>query len=321
VSQNLGTRDGIATVIGTFYNHDDPLVYIMNQRDQITGIPLFPMRKKPATDDGTINGKAVFLPEATLARRRATNLYIFNCQQLLNPTSIGTEKLNYNHIIMVRRDELPENLYKFMLIDPAGDKASKSANTRNEDAWAIGVIGVEPQRHRDTGASKIYILDLVIQPMDLVLAQEIAVDMYCRAGRIIKLGIEKTGVSTAEIHIANALKTKNKYVSLANKNLEILRPAGRNKQFRIESALSLPLKNGEIHMLDTVPVPYQERLRMEMDKFPRWHDDGIDMLSYIYDVIKGYSFGIYKEETPEDVFQRAERKRHTWEKMDGWISV
>jgi len=321
ISENLRTRDGQATVVGTFYHHDDPLVYIRDKVDPITNKPLFVFRKKPATIDGSMNGASVFLPEATLAKRRANNLYFFKTQQLLDPTAKGTEKLSSSHLTKVARADAPKDLYKFMLIDSAGDKGRRQ-DGRSADAWAIGVIGVEPYSD-DTGASDIYILDAVIEPMDLVTACNTVVDMYLRSGRILKVGIEKVGVSTAEVHVANALRMKKKYISVENKSLEILRPGGRSKEYRIEGALSWPLRNGKIKYLDSVPVAYIERLKMEMDKFPYWHDDGLDMLSYIYDMIKNYKFGKRPGAgVPEDAWARSERKwKEQNNKVNGWISV
>ena len=43
-----------------------------------------------------------------------------------------------------------------------------------------------------------------------------------------------------------------------------------------------------------VPSGYRERLKSEMDKFPYWHDDGIDASSYLYDIMKDYNFVYYQ---------------------------
>lgn len=319
--QNVGSRTFTSTVIGTFYHHDDPLVYISGKTDPITNEPLYKMSKKTATIDGTLNGASVFESERKLAKLRTTNLYFFYCQQLLDPTPRGTGKLNPGHIIEVRKEQLPERLYKFMLIDPAGDKATRSLkNVTTFDSWAFGVIGVKPFRD-DKGFSDIYILDLYISPQTLDEACETAVQMYLRNGRILQLGIEKVGISTVETHICNALRAKNKFVSLENENLVILRPEGRSKEFRIESALSSPLKNGKVHILDTIEENMKERLFEEMRKFPLWHNDGIDMVSYSYDIIKNYKFGALPEEQKE--LDRWERKKLAINTIreDGWYAV
>lgn len=318
MAENLGTRDRQITVVGTFYRHDDPLVYIMNKVDPLTNEKMFKTRKKPATVDGTFNGAAVFLPEKSLAKKRAGQVHIFYCQQLLDPTPRGREKLNRDHLVVVSKRELPGRLYKFMVIDGASDVGRRV--DRAADSWALGVFGVEPYRD-DSGLSRVYIMDLLIEPMDLLSAQKAAVDMYTRNGRILKLGVEKVGLSTTEIHICNALKARGKHVSLEHGNLQILKPGGRTKEYRIESAISWPLKNSKIHILDSVPASQRERLCLELEKFPAWKDDGLDIVSYVYDIIKDYRFGeIPGEEKEKDPYAEAFRKSR--ERIGGgWLSV
>lgn len=319
ISENVGTQDGQATVVGTFYDHQDALVYISEKKDPVTGVPLFKMRKKPATENGELNGKSVFQPERVLAKKRANNLYFFKTQQLLNPSARGTEKFNREHLVVISKDECPKRLYKFMVMDGAGDSGKRNDN-RVADAWAMGVIGVEPYRD-DHGASNIVILDLIIEPMDLVEAMEAGTQMYMRGGRILKLGVEKVAMSTTEIHMASALRAKGRYLSTEIGNLEILKPAGRSKEYRIESALSWPFRNSKIKILDTVGEGYIERLKTEMEKFPYWKDDGLDILSYVYDMIKGYRFPIFvpEKESEGDAYERRTRKRTESNRANGWM--
>jgi hypothetical protein len=58
------------------------------------------------------------------------------------------------------------------------------------------------------------------------------------------------------------------------------------KQARIVENLSWPLVNGKLWISTAIPSAYRERLKLEMSKFPYWHDDGLDALSYIYDMLK-----------------------------------
>lgn len=319
MAMNLGSRDCQVNIVGTYYRHDDALVHITNLTDPATNQKMFPIRKKAATVDGTLLGKAVFLPEKTLAKKRAGKLIFFYCQQLLDPTPRGQERLNREHLKTVTRSQLPERLYKFMIIDGAGDEG-KRADGRPPDKWAMGVIGVEPYRD-ELGLSNIYILDLVISQMDLIQAQESAVEMYCRNGRILKLGVEKVGLSSTEIHICSALRKRGRHVSLEHENLVILKPGGRSKAHRIESALSWPLKNGKVGILNTIPVAYSDTLKLEMEKFPRWHDDGLDILSYVYDMIKDFRFGDQVTEKKESAYDRAFRKAQEKGQKSGWIAV
>ena len=184
----------------------------------------------------------------------------------------------------------------------------------------MGVIGVEPYRD-DLGNSNIYVLDLLIEPQTESEAIGNVVSMFMRNGQIRQLGVEKVGLSTAETHISKALLARGRSITLENKGLVLLRPGGRSKQQRIESALQYPLMHRKIHLSTAIPAAYRERLRLEMNKYPFWHDDGIDMLSYIYDVIKDYRFGKADGRTDEQKWDDAYQQRAHTGKPNGWLYV
>jgi hypothetical protein len=209
----------------------------------------------------------------------------FNQQILCDPTPSSDRSLPSDQLQVIDKAFLPKNLMKFMLIDPAGDQATQAG----KDSWALGVFGVD----RDTdeiGASNIYILDLVIDKFNHSEAIEEAVRMYMRNGVIQTLGIEKVGQSTAEIHVANSLKAQNRRISIENKSLTILKPEGRAKADRIIAAIQWPLNNGKWFYSDNVLPASITRLKTEMDRFPFWHDDGLDICAYVYDILRNYRF-------------------------------
>lgn len=304
MSNNLGKDGGRRRVIGTYYNHDDPLVYIAGLKDPLTGTPIFTQYVRPATDNGEANGEPVLLSHKRLAELRSGDLYTFNCQQLLNPTPTTDMKLDPENLRMVDVERIPKNLFKFMIIDPAGMQTNK---IKRGDSWSILVIGVRPYRD-DIGASDVYLLDLVVDPMDEITAMQNIIDVYKRNGRILKVGVEKVGLSTMEIHVANALRSHGVNLSVEGGNLELLTPAGRPKETRIERGVCWPLANGKIFVSKAIKQTYVERLRLEMEKFPHWHDDVLDTISYGYDLIGDYKFGefIDDEEGEEwDAYEKA----------------
>lgn len=317
LSHNLGTGSETdwLRIVGTPYHHDDVIMYI---KDLMTddGTPMYQTRMKPATVDGTFNGESAYLPEKILAGFRA-NRRLFSSQQLLNPTAGGLEKLSYDYIVKINADKLPNRLYKFMLIDAAGKKETEH---HRQDAWAIFIVGVEPYRD-EIGLSNVYILDMCIEVMEEVTAFQRVVEMYMKHGRILKLAVEKVGMSSTEVHIANYLRAKSRFVSVENGRLHILRPAGRDKHLRIEQALSWPLANGRIHMLNSIPGAFQERLKMEMNKFPRWKDDGLDGLSYLYDLLKDYKFPKVDSDSDvtDDEWDRRFKEAKEKERPSGWM--
>ena len=286
-AQNLGKEGGHHRVIGTFYHHNDPLVYVRDKKD-LDGLNKYSVRFKPATEDGTATGRPVMISQKRLDDLRITKT--FACQQLLDPTPQSEQSLNPDFLKMIERRFIPKRVYRFMLIDQAGDQDSNKR--KDGDSWAMGVFAVEPVRD-SLGQSNIFIENLWIEPSNESEAIEQGVRMYIQGGIIAKLGVEKVGQTTTHIHIANALKAKGRNVVFSDDKWttgKLLRPAGRNKRKFIESAVSWPLNNGKWHYSSDVPTPYIDRLKMEMKNFPMWHDDGLNICAYLYDVIQEYNF-------------------------------
>ena len=279
MSQNLGMTTGetIKRAIGTFYSHAGAVVYIRDKKD-IHGEKLFLSRIVPATDNGEIDGKPVLLTQKQLDEKKTESS--FNSQQLCDPTPLGARKLDGALLKEIEPEAIPTNIHKLMLIDPAGDDKNGKG-----DSWGIMVVGVAPDLD-DIGASNIYITDLTLSPLKETEGVEEAARMYLRNGMILQIGVEKVALSTTEIHIANALKVHGRRISIEDRTLFLLKPAGRKKNRRIESALAWPLVNGKIHISTDIPKAYRDKLREELDDFPYGvHDDGIDVLSYTYDMI------------------------------------
>jgi len=295
-SQNIGKEGGHHRVIGTYYHHADPLIYIRDKKTP-EGMRKYLLRRKPATHDGTATGRPIYLSQKRLDDLKGDQT--FNFQQLLDPTPLADQRLNPGFMVRVERKEIPDDLYRVMLIDQAGDLDSNKGGAG--DCWAVGVIGVE-KRTDDIGQCNVYIEDLWITPSSESEAIEQIVRMYLRGGMVQRLGVEKVGQTTTHLHIASALKAHGRHVSFEDKTDVgvLLRPAGRTKRKLIESALSWPLNNGKIHYSSDVPNAYMERLRLEMSNFPFWHDDGINMLAYLYDVIKDCYFPSEVEDREED---------------------
>ncbi len=315
MSQNLGTIDGWHKVIGTTYHHEGLLQNLRNKA-MPDSTKIYTTRVKPATVDGTPSGASSYLPESRLAELRL-NRQMFASQQLLDPTPQEFQKLDYRLLKEVTPAEVPQRLFKFMAIDPAGERKS---DKRQGDSWAIVVGGIEPIRD-DIGASRVYILDMVIEPMTEAEALENVVKMYSRNGQIRQIGVEKVGISTAEVHISKALFARGRSITVENGGLVVLRPAGRQKHQRIEAALQWPLLNGKLHISTAVPSAYRERLKIEMQRLGFWHDDGLDAVSYLYDLFKDFRFGTYVSDEKEDTWGKYQRKSRDGRKSDSWLYV
>lgn len=292
MSQNLTDNDtGMDSVnwqviAGTPYHYLDIFEHLKGIKNH-DGSLAYKFRKYPATHNGKEDGIPVLLTQTALDKLKR-NKATFRTQQLLDPMPDEQRKLNGEWLIEIPKDKLPNQLYKFLLVDPAGDEQNMKTRGKG-DRWAIALLGVEPVID-DIGQSNIYILDLFLRRATLAEAIQAICRMYLLAGRVVKLGVEKVGTSTYEIHIANALKKFNVFMTLENERLALLRPGMRNKVERIQSALEWPLQNGKWHYVDSCPEQDIKDLKAEMNTFPLGMDDGLDICSYLNDLTKEYKF-------------------------------
>ena len=272
-------------IIGTYYSHLGPVKRITDKKG-VDGKKLYSTRLIPATADGTPNGRPVWESQESLDKSKAGQH--FNSQKLCDPTPKGTQKLDSSLLKVISPEMIPVDVFKFMLIDQAGDQPSNAAATR-DDSWAILVVAVETKSD-GVGASNVYITDLWISPAGEGEAIEQATRMYMNGGMIMQVGVEKASMSTTHLHVQNALRVKNRHISEESGSLVLLRPAGRNKVKMIESALVWPLNNGKLHISSLIGNAHKQRLIEEMDWFPFGKDDGLNALAYFYDVLKDYHF-------------------------------
>jgi hypothetical protein len=283
MSDNLGVDGGIERVIGTYYSHFGPMVKIRDKK-RLDGAPMYVTRLIPATADGTREGKPILFSQDRLDKLKMS--VHFNSQQLCDPTPLSEVKLNADFLKPIDPKFIPRTIHNFMVLDQAGgDETDK----QSKDMWAYGVLGIEPVTD-DIGQSNVYLLDVEADKMSHSEGINGIVTMYLRNGIIQQMGVEKVGLSTTEIHISNALRMKGRRLSLDAKNLVLLRPAGRSKEKRVENALQWPLNNGKLHYSTAIPLKYIAAIREEMQKFPFYHVDILDMWAYGYDLFKEYRF-------------------------------
>lgn len=288
----LLTEDGSISYWGTPYSHEGVYIPHVLEKKKADGTSRYLYRPKPATDDGTKTGNPVLFSKEKLddlfaELEKEGGEYSANCQLLINPTPISSRKLNPDFLIEIEPETIPRDILKFMVIDPAGDDHGKGG-----DSWANLVCGISPKLD-DLGASDIYIMQALISPLTESEAPEEIARMYLAGGIIQKVGVEKVALSTTEIHVANALATRGRRISVNDGSLVILKPAGREKNLRILNALSWPLNNGKIHVSKSISNVYRERMRMEMSKFPYWKKDFLDALAYLYDMVKDADLTAY----------------------------
>ncbi len=291
MADNLGTGmdSDITRIVGTYYSHYGPMIRIKD-RKYPDGRPMYSLRLIPGSDNGKRDGNPVLVEPNTWEKLKSSQF--FQSQQLCDPTPVSELKLDFKQLKPIEPRFIPKNIYKFMVLDQAGgDETAKTSR----DMWSYGVVGVKPCID-ELGQSDVYLLDIEADKMSHAEGIDGVTRMYLRNGIINQLGVEKVGLSTTEIHITNALRAYGRRISLEAKNLVLLKPGGRSKEFRVESALQWPMNNGKLFYSTAIHNRYIQAIQEEMMKFPFFHVDILDMWAYVYDLIKTFHFVDYRDE-------------------------
>lgn len=298
---NLGTFSDtdVTRVIGTYYSHFGPNVRIRDKKYP-DGRNIYSLRLIPGSDNGQKDGTPVLMDIGSWEKEKTGQH--FNSQQLCDPTPTSDITLDFSLMHPIEPQFLPKNRLKFVLVDPAGDD-EVTKGTKN-DNWAMGCISVEPVMD-DLGTSKIYIEDVEYGKMALSHAVDAAVGLYIRNGRVVGLGVERVGTDTTYEHIRKGLLARGRHVRIKKTardggNLVLLSPDGKKKTRRVESALSWPLNNGKIFYSTALDAAVINEIKEECNKFPYFHVDIIDMISYIYKLLEQMRFNFALQDELDD---------------------
>lgn len=188
ISQNLGSDGGAVRVIGTRYHFNDTYGEMVRRGS-------FTPRIFPATDNGEVDGKPVFLSEERLTeKRRDQGPYTFACQQLLNPIADAAQGFRRDWIMHYRTVK-PETMNRYMLIDPASGKKKEN------DYTTLWVIGLGEDRN-------YYALDIVRDRLNLTERAELVIRKHQQWNPRM-VGYERYGMQADIEHIKTAMEHEN----------------------------------------------------------------------------------------------------------------
>lgn len=226
LADNLGSHLGVAKgIAGTRYHWADTYGVILEE--ERGGMK---PRIYPATDDGTLNGKPVFLTPEKWADVKSTQRSTVSAQMLLNPVS-GEEQvfnLKWCRPYFVR----PRTLNVYILGDPSKGKAKsgKSKDTKKLDNTAIAVIGVD-------AANNKYLLDGYRHRMSLSVRWQVIRDLYRKwkampGVQLVEVGYEVYGMQTDLEYFKERMLQEQ--LSIEIKELNWVREGNQSKNDRIE---------------------------------------------------------------------------------------
>jgi predicted phage terminase large subunit-like protein len=182
MSSNLGTRGGIVRYIGTRYHANDTYAFMLENE-------IATPRLYPATEDGTIDGKPVFLNQDELEeKRRNQGSYVFSCQMLQNPVadSIANFKQEWiKYFGSFQKGDKVANIY--ITVDPAHSKKKTS------DYTVMCVIAC-------CADGNYYLIDMIRDRLSLKERTEKLFELH-RHWRPIAVGYERYGLQSDIEHI------------------------------------------------------------------------------------------------------------------------
>lgn len=134
LSLSLGAHGGRRRTIGTRYHFNDTYRTMIERK-------AVKLRVHPATHNGEMDGRPVFLTQAQLEqKRREMGPYIFGCQMLQNP--IADKSMGFDREWIRRWDgENISGLNLYIVVDPASKKKGTS------DYTTMQVIGLGPDQN------------------------------------------------------------------------------------------------------------------------------------------------------------------------------
>ncbi len=283
LSLNLGSREGNLRMIGTRYHASDTYHLIMEQGS-------VDPRIHSATEDGSHEGKAVFLADEVLAKkRRDMGPYVFACQMLQNPladNAMGFKKEWFQ--VLPQESEIVKishgmNIY--MVVDPASSKKESS------DYTSIWIIGLNHDNY-------YYVLDGVHDRLALHERAEALFTLH-RKYKPMLVGYEQYGIQADIEHIKYCMEQQNYRFSIIPlggsmaKVDRIRRLVPIFEQARMWFMPKIVCLRADRTVVDLV----QEFYKNEFLNFPvAKHDDMLDCLSRILDSKLGAVFPMIRQE-------------------------
>lgn len=189
MSYNLGSAGGVKRFIGTRYHFNDSYKHII---DTGTAVP----RVYAATDDGTPNGRPIFLTQEQIdTKRREQGPYIFASQMLLDPKADETQGFRREWV----QDKHHGVSWKGMNVYILGDAASGKKKTNDYTVlWAVGL-------HHD---NRVYVLDIIRDRLNLVQRTDALLGLH-RKYTPLDTRYEKYGLMADIEHIKEEQRRQN----------------------------------------------------------------------------------------------------------------
>ena len=289
LSLNLGVDGGVRRIVGTLYHQLDTYQELRKR-----GLPT---RIYPATDDGTVEGKSVLISEKGLKEKiTLMGPYVFSCQMLLNPVALNNQGFKAEWFAKYSSKLDPNQLNKYILVDPAGSKKKKTNDYTVQLVVGAGADG------------NYYVIDGVRDRMNLT-ERTASLFKLVRRWSPIAVGYEEYGLQADIEHIRYVMEEENYRFSIVTYGGNV------PKSDRIQGLVPLFNANKIWFPQKCVFLGSDGKTRdltgeFFDDEFKMYpvssHDDMLDCLARINDPSMGISFPAIEQDIP---FSMGSRQR------------
>lgn len=271
LSSNLGmmTSPTKTRYCGTRYHYYDTYATMIERGIKHTVIP--------ATDDGTPDGKPIFMTPESLAQKvREQGSYTFSAQMLLNPVPDKTAKLHPEDIQYYDTpEEVPEIRNCYLVCDPA------NSGSKQSDYTTMLALGYDE-------VGDLWLVDGIHDKIDLGRRWNLVCDLS-KDNNVCLVGYEKYGMQSDLEYFDMEIKRGRgrcpmikQLGGVSDKKDRILRLVPLLEQRRIH----FPRTMKKFSYADGQEYDLTKALVQEITDFPFGrHDDAIDALSRIFDVV------------------------------------
>lgn len=271
----LLTNGGKMVFAGVFWNDSDFHTRLLEEHK-----PNVFLRSAYADEGKTVARYPHALPiEALNRKKKFMTGDQFSCHYLLDPVSKESQKFKKEYFGLIPRSQFPGTRV-FILVDGAGDPTSEKAEKRDSDYTGVLAVGVSP-------VFDICILDMFMGRVSPTEATEVVLSFILRFAPYA-IGVEKAGMGNLAFYLKEELRKHGKYAVV-----EDLMPAGRSKYQRIIELEPLARRHKiyiaqESHHIDD----FLDQITKVTGGIKSKHDDLMDPLAYILDLLKIYGGGV-----------------------------
>jgi len=230
----------------------------------------------------------------------------FSCHYLLDPVSKESQKFKKEYFSELADKDF-NSVRTFILIDPAGDPTSERSEKKDSDYVGIVVVGVN-------SLWDIIIRNMFMGRVNPTEAIEVALSFMLKYTPYV-IGIERAGMGNMKHYLTEELRKRGRFAVV-----EDLLPNGRSKYGRIVELEPLArrrkiyIASESMHKAD-----FYDQITKVTNGIKSKHDDLIDPLAYILDMLKMYGVGAVDTDNTEYIPPELQGLNQI--SKDYWMSV